>query len=203
MNNENPIPDSSPDTPSIRFDRLAQIAWFLSCLSLAVFFFLKPHLLDPEAIKQHISSYGAAAIYLYFLISVVRGFFLLPSTPLVLAGIAMYPDRPLLVIGISMLGILFSATLLYFFSEKLGFSGYLKHRHPRLIKTTQERLAGNKATLFVALWSFFPLVPTDLICYAAGVIKMPFVRMITGLFIGEIALVSLYVYMGKGVLDLF
>lgn len=186
-----------------KFDRIAQIAWLLTCLSLAIFFFFNPQLLNPETIKHKIASYGGLAVFLYFGVSMFRGFFLLPSTPFVFAGTAMYPDKPLMIISISMAGILFSATLLYFFSDRLGFAGYLEHKHPRPINATKELLSGNKATLFVALWSFFPLVPTDVICYVAGVIRMPFARMITGLFIGELILVSIYVYAGKGMLALF
>jgi uncharacterized membrane protein YdjX (TVP38/TMEM64 family) len=50
---------------------------------------------------------------------------------------------------------------------------------------------------FVALWAFFPAVPTDLICYAAGLVGMPFRRMMTGLMIGELPLVTLYVLLGQ------
>jgi uncharacterized membrane protein YdjX (TVP38/TMEM64 family) len=186
----------------LRFDYIAQITWLLLCILLGGFFYFNPHLIDPETVKHGISSYGAAAVYVYIIVSMVRGFFLLPSTPLVLAGAAMYPDQPLMVISISMGGILFSATLLYFFSEKLGFANFIEYKYPQAVKSAKELLSGNKALLFVAGWSFFPLVPTDVVCYAAGVIKMPFTKMITGLFIGELLLVSLYVYLGKGILSL-
>jgi uncharacterized membrane protein YdjX (TVP38/TMEM64 family) len=64
-------------------------------------------------------------------------------------------------------------------------------------------LSGNRATIFVAGWSFFPLVPTDVICYVAGMMKMPFYKMMLGLFIGEMVLVTAYVCLGKGIMSLF
>jgi uncharacterized membrane protein YdjX (TVP38/TMEM64 family) len=147
--------------------------------------------------------YGPVALLIYVFISMFRGFFLIPSTPFVLAGVAMYPEDPILVITISMAGILFSATLLYYFSQRLGFSTYLERKYPSAITATKELLSGNKATFFVAGWSFFPLVPTDVICYVAGMMKMPFYKMMLGLFIGEMVLVSAYVYLGKGIMSLF
>ncbi|MFT5997747.1 MAG: putative membrane protein YdjX (TVP38/TMEM64 family) [Neolewinella sp.] len=160
-------------------------------------------MLTPEKIQEVVMQYGSIALLIYVFISMFRGFFLIPSTPFVLAGIAMYPDAPLLVITISMAGILFSATLLYYFSKRLGFSSHLEQKYSSAITATKELLSGNWATVFVAAWSVFPLVPTDVICYVAGVMKMPFYKMMLGLFIGEMVLVSAYVYLGKGIISLF
>jgi uncharacterized membrane protein YdjX (TVP38/TMEM64 family) len=147
--------------------------------------------------------YPSLALSIYILISMLRGFFLMPSTPFVLAGVAMYPDNPVLVISISLAGIMFSATLLYFFSKKFGFTAYIEKKHRSGLNATKKLLSGNRSTLFVAGWSFFPFVPTDLVCYAAGLIRMPFSKMMFGLFCGELLLVTMYVYMGKGFLAFF
>jgi len=188
---------------AIPFDRVTQGVWLLICLTIGGVLFANPSLLTPESIQSTVLNYGATAFWIYILLSMVRGFFLIPSTPFVLAGVAMYPDDPAIVISISMVGILFSATLLYFFSKKLGFSGYLERKYPSGINATKELLNGNRAMMFVAGWSFFPLVPTDVICYVAGLIPMPFTKMILGLFIGELVLVSCYVYLGRGLLSFF
>jgi uncharacterized membrane protein YdjX (TVP38/TMEM64 family) len=54
---------------------------------------------------------------------------------------------------------------------------------------------------FVALWAFAPVVPTDLICYAAGLVRMPYRRMIAGIIIGELPLVTGYILLGTKLLD--
>ena len=48
----------------------------------------------------------------------------------------------------------------------------------------------------VAGWSFFPLVPTDVICYVAGIAKMSFKKMVMALLFGEIPLVTTYIFLG-------
>lgn len=57
---------------------------------------------------------------------------LLPSTPFVLVGVLFFPDQLWLVFFISMLGIVFSGALIYFFSDVMGFdeffAPYLKNQ---------------------------------------------------------------------------
>jgi uncharacterized membrane protein YdjX (TVP38/TMEM64 family) len=47
---------------------------------------------------------------------------------------------------------------------------------------------------FVVLWAFFPLVPTDAVCYVAGSIRMNFLKFIAAIFVGEVFLCSLYIF---------
>ena len=63
-------------------------------------------------------------------------------------------------------------------------------------------LQSRKSTWFVLAWSFFPLVPTDLICYVAGIVKMPFRSMFIGVFVGELTLDIFYVYFGASIFEL-
>ncbi|MFT4602287.1 MAG: putative membrane protein YdjX (TVP38/TMEM64 family), partial [Arenicella sp.] len=51
------------------------------------------------------------------------------------------------------------------------------------------------------IWSFFPLVPTDLICYIAGIVKMPLRYLLIGVGLGELILVTCYVYLGSGMIE--
>jgi uncharacterized membrane protein YdjX (TVP38/TMEM64 family) len=192
-----------PKSQSFRFDRVSQGVWIAICLIIGIMLLFNPSMLTPDKIQGVVTNYGSTALFIYISISMFRGFFLIPSTPFVLAGVAMYPENPIMVISISMAGILFSATLLYFFSQRLGFSLFLERKYPSAIKSTGELLSGNWATTFIAAWSVFPFVPTDVICYVAGMIKMPYHKMLLGLFIGEFVLISAYVYLGKGLISLF
>jgi uncharacterized membrane protein YdjX (TVP38/TMEM64 family) len=54
---------------------------------------------------------------------------------------------------------------------------------------------------FVALWAFFPLVPTDLVCYVAGTTKMNYLKFILAVCAGELILCSFYIFFGGAVLD--
>jgi uncharacterized membrane protein YdjX (TVP38/TMEM64 family) len=59
--------------------------------------------------------------------------------------------------------------MLYYFSEAMGFDGYFrKHASYKKIHTFLEKYGFP----LVAVWSFAPVVPTDIICYVAGIMRM-------------------------------
>ena len=99
-----------------------------------------------------------------------------------------------------MIGILFSSTMLYYFSDILGFSGYLERKVPEKIEKWKQQLTTSKSTFFIAAWALFPFVPTDIICYITGIIKIPFKNMLIGIFIGELILVTFYVFFGSNLI---
>ncbi|NBS92050.1 hypothetical protein EBS67_18950, partial [bacterium] len=67
------------------------------------------------------------------MISFLRGFTLIPSTPFVIAGVLLFPENKIIVLLISLGGILFSATLLYYLSEFLGFDSYFEKIAPERV----------------------------------------------------------------------
>ena len=164
---------------------------------LGIIYLIKPSIFSPGTVVDFVDSFQGGALIIYTLITFIRGFFLIPSTPFVVGGALLFPDKLLLVLVVSMLGVLFSASLLYFFSNSLGFDERLEKKNPRKAKQWRALLQKRHATLFVLGWSFFPLVPTDLICYVAGAVKMPFRNLIFGVFVGELVLDVLYIFYGS------
>lgn len=175
--------------------------WAGIVITLLAFFIASPATFSPENIAVFMHDYQGSILFVYTLASLIRGMFLIPSTAFVLAGIILFPDRPWFVVTVSMIGILLGATAIYYFSDLLGFSEKLEKKYPKQLKTWHRRLSGPKATLIVTAWSFFPLVPTDLICYVAGIVKMPYRYVMLGVFVGEIVLVSCYVFAGQGIFE--
>ena len=49
-------------------------------------------------------------------------------------------------------------------------------------------------------WSFFPLAPTDLICYLCGVLRVDFWKFLLGVVIGEGAICGIYIFTGSAIL---
>jgi uncharacterized membrane protein YdjX (TVP38/TMEM64 family) len=76
-----------------------------------------------------------------------------------------------------MIGIIGSAAMIYFFSVEMEFDALLEKKYPKSIIYTKKQVEkyGFWAVLF---WSFFILVPTDVICYIAGVTRMNFYKFI-------------------------
>lgn len=173
------------------------VLWALLLIYFIYRYIQNPNIFSVEYLKDFISLYKGQILIVYILLSLVRGFFLIPSTPFVIVGVLLFPDKLFMVLLISMMGIMLSATALYYFSDMLGFSEHLEKKYPEKVLKWKNKLQSSKATYLVLGWSFFPLVPTDIICYVAGIIKMPYKYMFTGVFIGELILVSFYVYSGS------
>lgn len=169
---------------------LALLAWVIAI------YLRHPDRFSAEYLAGVLREFRGGLIIGYLLMHILRAFTLLPSTPLVIAGVLLFPEQPALVLAISMAGILLSSMLIYYFSDFLGFDEFLDRHHPKKMEAIHRRLNHPLAVLFVAAWAFFPAVPTDLVCYAAGSVRMPFWKFITGVFIGELVLCALYIYAG-------
>ena len=153
--------------------------------------------------KLTLEKYASQLMIAYFLICLFRGMFLLPSTPFIILGALLFPGKLWLVFLVSLIGILSSAVILYYFSSYFGFDKYFKKKFPEKIDKIQGQMNSPKAFGLIVAWAAFPFVPTDLMCYVAGTIKMNFARMATAMIIGEIPLVYLYTFYTQKALEWF
>jgi uncharacterized membrane protein YdjX (TVP38/TMEM64 family) len=175
------------------------VAIIVACIST---YLVYPSLFTAEKIAAFLRQFTAAIWLAYLVMSMLRGLTLLPSTPLVLAGTVLFPAQPVTVLAVSMVGIVFSSSMIYFFSELLGFSEYFEGHKPEQTHRIRKRLEHPLGSLFVAAWAFFPLVPTDLVCYLAGTTKMSYPKFIAAVFLGEIILCSVYIFFGGTLMNL-
>jgi len=171
--------------------------WGALVVGALLLWIARPELFTGESVAGSIARMGAWSFAGYVVVSLFRGVLLMPSTPVVFAGGILFPGFLWLVLLVSMVGIVFSATLLYRFPGYGGYDQWLEARHPERLANFRVHLTKPRAQWFVALWAFTPVVPTDLICYAAGLVRMPFQRMILGIVIGELPLVTAYLIMGS------
>ena len=187
----------------LTFKKIIATLWILFLIFCVTFILLYPELFKPQSIADFLVQFKNTILIMYFLISILRGFTLIPSSPFVLAGTILFPSEPFLVLTISILGIIFSSAMIYYFSDYLGFGAYLERKHPERIVKIQHQLQKPTGLIFVCLWSFFPFLPTDAICYVAGMLKINFVKFIIALAIGELILCSIYVFFYSYLLKLF
>lgn len=176
--------------------------WILCILSVGVIYLYRPELFSAERLVEFLTNFQTELLLTYTVLTFVRGFFLIPSTPFVIGGAMLFPDMLALVLFISMGGVLFSTACVYYFSDLIGFSGYLEKKFPNGTEQWKSRLQQPQALAIVVGWAFFPLVPTDLISYAGGIIKMPFRYIFIGVLIGELSLNIIYVYFGASLYHL-
>lgn len=151
-----------------------------------------------QAQLAHALSWGAAAGYTaYLALGAIRGFTLIPSTTLVLAALPFFPPGPLL--AATLVGIAISSSSIYFFSSALRLDERLARRHPREIARITDLINRYELPIIVG-WSFFPLAPTDLICYVCGLLRVRFWKFLIGVTIGEGAICAIYIYGGDQIL---
>lgn len=178
------------------FAKALTYLWVAVVVAIAAAFVMEPSRFSQAAIAATVLSLGPWALATYSLVAILRGALLIPSTPVILAGGVLFPGALPFVFLISMAGIVTSAALLYRFPGFAGYDTRLAAKYPEQLERLQAHLRKPRAQWFVAAWAFFPAVPTDLICYAAGLVRMPFRRMMTGIVIGEVPLVAFYAFLG-------
>jgi len=151
-----------------------------------------------ESQLAHARSWGPWALYaLYVALGAVRGFTLVPSTTLVLAAVPFMAPAPLL--ACTLLGIMISSASIYYFSAALRIDERVARKHPEKIARLTDLVNRYEMPIIIG-WSFFPLVPTDLICYVCGVLRVRFWKFLIGVTIGEGAICAIYIYGGDQIL---
>jgi uncharacterized membrane protein YdjX (TVP38/TMEM64 family) len=170
--------------------------WLIAVAGILGMIVIYPELLTRESISQLLGQMGSMALIIYVLMSLTRAVLLMPCTPFVLAGAISFPQWPFLVFAISLAGVVVGAFLVYSFPSFGGYDRLLEEKYPEKIANLKRNMQHKNAFWFVVGWSFFPLVPTDAVCYVAGVAKMPLRKMLIALLLGELPLVAVYVFLG-------
>lgn len=172
--------------------RFALGLWLTLIVGLSVLYLVNPALIDPATLVRALRQAGPFVLIGYVLVSVLRPVTLVPSTVLIVVGTLLFPGRYWLVGTVSLAGVVVSSTLVYFFFDYLGLAELFERKHAARVRwlTTQVRAKG---FWIVAGWSLFPFVPTDIICYVAGTLRMHLGKFMLGVTIGEIPIVAFYV----------
>ena len=136
---------------------------------------------------------------LYLVLGAVRGFALIPVTSVVVLAIPLFPPVPLFVL--TMVGIVISSASIYAFAGSMRLAEYFERKYAKQTQRVRTALE-HYPTAIVAGWSFLLVMPTDLICYVCGSMRISFRRFMLGVLIGEGAIVGLYIFAGSTLLEL-
>ncbi|MEN0048166.1 MAG: VTT domain-containing protein [Bacteroidota bacterium] len=177
--------------------RVIYLLWIFIIVGIVGYFVLHPDSFSAEKIATFIESFEAELFLTFALLSLIRGIFLLPFTPFAVGGAMLFPDQLLAVFIVTMISILLSSTAIYYFSNFLGFSEKLEQKYAKQFNRWKERLSQPKAIVYIFLCSVAPIFSTELACYIAGVVKMPFRNVLLGVLVGSLLLCSFYVYFGS------
>ena len=133
--------------------------------------------------------------YVVFLALVcIRGFTLVPATYLVVAGMLVLPPVPLYVL--TLVGIVVSSAAVYYFAEAMQFDRFFERRYGRQVARLRALMVRRELPI-VVIWSFFPLAPTDLVCYVCGALRVDLKKCLLGVTIGEGSICAIYIFAGR------
>jgi len=183
-----------------KFRTIILCLWALLILFCLIYYYLNIDSFSANSIAGFLKEFNSGLLFIYLAVSILRGLTLIPSTPFVIAGSIIFPNQPFLVLIISVVGIVFSCSMIYFFSNLLVLGK--SARKVKLQEKIKAKIDSPGGFLFVFLWSFFPFAPTDLICFAAGSIKMNFIKFILAVLLGELIICSCYIYFGKAIFEM-
>ena len=178
--------------------RVARIAlWLAFVAAFALLYYASDRAWGPE-LRGVAESSLVLGYAIYLALGCVRGFTLIPAANLVLLAIPILPPLPLLVL--TLVGILVSSASIYAFAGSLHLAEYFETKHAAAVARVRAALGRNPTTIVMA-WSFFPLAPTDLICYVCGAMRISFGRFMLGVLVGEGAICAVYIFAGRGIWD--
>lgn len=180
--------------------RIIGSLWLVIVFGILSFYALNPQYFQAYTVKHIFSHNLVFGVWVYLILGTLRGMTLLPSTPMVLAGMLVFP--PTLLYLVNFVCIFTSSTIVYYWSGYLGFGEYFNTRHPRQLWQLKHAL--QKRELYViTLWGFCPAVPTDMICYASKVLNIKLWKCLLGVAVGEGIICAIYIFGGGKIVHVF
>lgn len=182
-----------------RYRHVIMLLWGILFVSVLYLYFYKP-----DIFETYLRTAFEASIFwgyaLFLFLGCVRGFVFLPATTLIVLGFLFF--TPHVLFALSMIGILVSSTLAYWFARSLELGEEIEKRDSKHVALLRAWLTRYELPVLI-MWSAFPFTPTDVICYVCGALKINYGKFILGIAIGEGVCVAAYVYLGDYALNFF
>jgi len=179
--------------------RIVLAIWIFAVAVLLSVYYGIPDLLDFSQLGTIAENYYLLALLVYFMILSIRGLTLLPSTPVLIAGILIFNPYHVFIVNIA--GFLVSATLVYRYSGYLGIGDYFEKKFPTEIARIQ-KLFQRREIPVIAGWSVCPFTHTDLIIYVSASLNIRLKKCLTGVLIGESLINAFYIFSVTAILGL-
>ena len=178
-----------------RWKTVAVVA-IVAALGAAAFFVLRDHPVHPREIAQWLKAVGGLwwAPLVFIALYALFNTFLLPATALTLtAGVVWgWLTGGLWVLAASSIG----STVPYFISRSgaAWVDALLKRRAGRVYKTLQD-----EGFMSLLLMRLVPIVPYNILNYAAGLAGIPFRTYVLATFIGTIPGIFIFTYLASSI----
>jgi uncharacterized membrane protein YdjX (TVP38/TMEM64 family) len=180
------MPDKIPG-----FRRKTFILWLVVvAVALAVYFTHRDQV-DVEWIRGVVHDRRGLIVPFYLLLLSSLGLAFIPSTPFAIAGVFLFD--PWIAYLLNLVGIITSSIIVYHFARFLGLNRVFEAKYPSKTQKVRRALSHKELPIIIG-WSFFPVVPTDLIIYVASTLNIPLWKCLVGVLIGEGILNAFYLF---------
>ena len=167
----------------------------VACGALYLYFFKR------EAVQTELRDALSASFWIaslsYLLIGALRAFTLVPATFPLLVAMPFFDPWVLLALTIPCIAI--SSSICYWFAEALHMDELFERKYPRQIGKLKALLQSYQLPIIIG-WSFLLFLPTDVLCYVCGSLKINYRKFLIGVIIGEGTVYAIYIFLGDWVL---
>ena len=185
-----------------KYRKVLKYIWLSLLATVLLLYIFRPNYFTSEFLANALDGNEQLISIVYVAFVLLRSLFFIPSTLPLLIGIALFPGRLDFLLIVNMIGIMGGSILLYYAANFFTPDDFFSSKQIKGLQKVKEKI-NRFGFSIVLVWSFIPIVPTDLICYVSGATKMNLAKFLVSLFIGELLLVSLYIFTGKELIDLF
>ena len=166
--------------------------WVLIAAGALYLYFFKREAVQAE-MRDALSASFWVAVVSYLVIGSLRAFTLVPATFPLLIAMPFFDPWVLLAMTIPCIAI--SSAICYLFAEAIHMDEVFERKYPKQIRKLKDLLQKYQMPIIIA-WSFFLLLPTDLLCYVCGSLKINFKKFLIGVVIGEGTVYAIYIFLG-------
>ena len=170
--------------------------WILVAAAALYLYFFKREAIQTEMRDAMSASFWAACLT-YLLIGALRAFTLVPATFPLLIAMPFFDPWVLLALTIPCIAV--SSSICYWFAEALHMDELFERKYPRQIGKLKQLLQRYQMPIIIG-WSFFLLLPTDVLCYVCGSLKINYRKFLIGIIIGEGTVYAIYIFFGDWLL---
>jgi len=170
--------------------------WIIVAAAALYLYFFKREVIQAEMRDAMSASFWAACLT-YLLIGALRAFTLVPATFPLLIAMPFFDPWVLLALTIPCIAV--SSSICYWFAEALHMDELFERKYPRQIGKLKQLLQRYQMPIIIG-WSFFLLLPTDVLCYVCGSLKINYRKFLVGIIIGEGTVYAIYIFFGDWLL---
>jgi uncharacterized membrane protein YdjX (TVP38/TMEM64 family) len=171
--------------------------WIAVVAGALYLYFFKREVVQGE-LQNALSVSFWAAVITYVVIGTFRSFTLVPATFPLLVALPFFD--PQVLMAMTLVCIATSSSICYWFAEAIRMDEVFERKYPAQIQKLKRALQRYELPIIIG-WSFLLFLPTDLICYVCGSLKINFKKFLFGVVVGEGTVYAVYIFIGARILQ--